>query len=67
MSPDQVLQKRHGVFIHQSQKDSVPFQGSDTREFWQRAEERNATTAEVYDQLGLPKYAALEAFARHYY
>jgi len=67
MSPDQVMQKRHGVFIHQSQKDSVPFQGSDMREFWQRAEERNATTAEIYDKLGLPKYAALEAFARYYY
>lgn len=67
MSPDQVLQKRNGIFIHQSQKDSVPFQGSDVREFWQRAEERNANTAETFDKLGLPKYAALEAFARHYY
>lgn len=67
MSPDQVLQKRHGIFIHQSQKDSVPFQGADTREFWQRAEARNETTAEVFDELGLPKYAALEAFARYYY
>lgn len=67
MSPDQVLQKRNGIFIHQSQKDSVPFQGSDVREFWQRAEERNAGTAETFDKLGLPKYAALEAFARHYY
>lgn len=67
MSPDQVLQKRHGIFIHQSQKDAVPFQGSDTREFWQRAEERNANTARLYDKLGLPQYAALEAFARYYY
>ena len=46
MSPDQVMKKRYGIFIHQSQKDMVPFQGSDTREFWQRAEDRNATTAE---------------------
>lgn len=67
MSPDQVLEKRHGIFIHQSQKDAVPFQGSDTREFWQRAEERNAKTAELFDKLGLPQYAALEAFARYYY
>lgn len=67
MSPDQVRQKRNGIFIHQSQKDSVPFQGSDAREFWQRAEERNARTAELFDKLGLPKYAALEAFARYYY
>jgi glucosamine-6-phosphate deaminase len=64
MSPDQVLIKRHGIFIHQSQKDSVPFQGSDAREFWQRAEERNAATANLYAQLGLTHYAAMEAFVR---
>lgn len=65
MSPDQVLKKRHGIFIHQSQKDSVPFQGSDSREFWQRAEERNANTAKLYAQLGLTQYAAMEAYVRH--
>jgi len=64
MSPDQVRKKRHGIFIHQSQKDSVPFQGSDEREFWQRAEERNANTADLYARLGLTKYAAMEAFVR---
>jgi glucosamine-6-phosphate deaminase len=42
----------------------VVFQGSDSREFWERAEERNAATAELYDKLGLPKYAAMEAFVR---
>lgn len=64
MSPEQVLKKRHGIFIHQSQKDSVPFQGSDSREFWQRAEERNANTAQLYARLGLTQYAAMEAFVR---
>jgi glucosamine-6-phosphate deaminase len=67
MSPDQVLRKRHGIFIHQSQKDMVPFQGSDSREFWQRAEERNAFTASLYAQLGLTHYAAMEAFVRWKY
>lgn len=67
MSPDQVLIKRHGIFIHQSQKDSVPFQGSDAREFWQRAEERNASTANAYAELGLTHYAAMEAFVRWKY
>ncbi len=62
MSPDQVRKKRYGIFIHQSQKDSVPFQGSDNREFWQRAEERNANTADLYARLGLTRYAAVEAF-----
>ncbi len=67
MSPDQVLKKRHGIFIHQSQKDMVPFQGNDSREFWQRAEERNAETADLYAQLGLTHYAAMEAFVRWQY
>ncbi len=64
MSPDQVVKKRNGIFIHQSQKDSVPYLGSDNREFWQRAEERNANTAKLYAQLGLTHYAAMEAFKR---
>lgn len=64
MSPEQVKKKRYGIFIHQSQKDSVPFQGTDEREFWQRAEERNANTADLYARLGLTKYAAMEAFVR---
>ena len=64
MSPDQVLKKRFGIFIHQSQKDMVPFQGTDSREFWQRAEDRNGNTANLYAQLGLTKYAAMEAFKR---
>lgn len=64
MSPDQVLQKRYGIFKHQSQKDGVVFQGSDTREFWQRAEERNEATARLYNKLGLAEYQAMEAFVR---
>ncbi|WP_413997886.1 glucosamine-6-phosphate deaminase [Flavobacterium sp. W1B] len=64
MSPDQVLAKRHGIFKHQSQKDGVVFQGSDAREFWQRAEDRNRETAVLYDQLGMSSYAAMEAFVR---
>jgi glucosamine-6-phosphate deaminase len=67
MSPDQVLKKRYGIFIHQSQKDMVPFQGSDSREFWQRAEERNIHTASLYAQLGLTHYAAMEAFVKWKY
>ncbi|GHB88447.1 glucosamine-6-phosphate deaminase [Persicitalea jodogahamensis] len=64
MSPDQVLKKRMGIFKHQSQKDGVVFQGDDSREFWQRAEERNQGTAQLYDQLGLAEYEAMEAFVR---
>ncbi len=64
MSPDQVLKKRNGIFKHQSQKDGVVFQGTDSREFWQRAEDRNQATAALYNQLGLAEYAAMEAFVR---
>ncbi|QEC51530.1 glucosamine-6-phosphate deaminase [Anseongella ginsenosidimutans] len=64
MSPEQVLQKRYGIFKHQSQKDGVVFQGNDSREFWQRAEDRNAATAALYNKLGLAEYAAMEAFVR---
>lgn len=67
MGPDQVLEKRKGIFKHQSQKDGVVFQGTDSREFWQRAEDRNSETAELYDQLGLSHYAAMEAFVRWHY
>ncbi len=67
MSPDQVMKKRFGIFKHQSQKDGVVYQGADAREFWQRAEERNRGTAELYNRLGLAEYEAMEAFVRWQY
>ena len=67
MSPDQVLRKRKAIFYHQSQKDGVMFQGNDKREFWIRAEQRNADTAKKYKSLGMADYAAMEAFKRYFY
>lgn len=67
MSPHQVMQKRMGIFKHQSQKDGVVFQGADSREFWQRAEERNQGTAKLYNNLGLAEYEAMEAFVRYHF
>ncbi len=65
LSPDEVERKRLAIFRHQSQKDKALFPGpSDPREFWQRAEDRNRHTAELYDRLGLPEYQAIEAFVR---
>lgn len=65
LSPDEVERKRMAIFKHQSQKDKALFPGpSDTREFWERAEDRNRATAEIYDKLGLPEYQAIEAFVR---
>jgi len=63
LSPDELKRKRYAIFRHQSQKDRAMFPGPyDSREFWQRAEERNIATAASYDALGLPEYHALEAF-----
>lgn len=65
ISPDELHRKRKAIFKHQSQKDEPVFPGEDKREFWQRAEERNRTTAQIYDSLGLTEYEAIEAFVRY--
>lgn len=65
LSPDELMRKRRAVFKHQSQKDSAMFPGSDKREFWMRAEDRNHATAEAYNNLGLAEYEAMEAFVRY--
>jgi glucosamine-6-phosphate deaminase len=64
LSPQQLEKKRRAIFMHQSQKDQPPFPGEDTREFWQRAEDRNRNTARLYRALGLAEYEAMEAFRR---
>jgi glucosamine-6-phosphate deaminase len=65
LSPDELRRKRIAIFKHESQKDHALFPGpSDQREFWQRAEDRNRHTAQVYDKLGLAEYEAIEAFVR---
>ncbi|MBO7312553.1 MAG: glucosamine-6-phosphate deaminase [Alistipes sp.] len=64
LSPDEMLKKRHAIYRHLSQKDIVPFPGSDTREFWQRAEERTQNTAKLYDRLGMAEYQAIEVFVK---
>ena len=64
LSPDEVIKKRHAIFRHISQKDIVPFPGEDSREFWQRAEDRTQTTARQYDDLGMAEYQAIEVFLR---
>lgn len=67
MTRDQVLRKRQAIFFHQSQKDGAMYMGSDMREFWQRAEERNSDTANRLHKLGFAKYQAMEAFKRYFF
>ena len=62
LSPQEVSRKRIAIFKHESQKDRALFPGSDMREFWQRAEDRNSDTAKKYDALGLAEYEAIEGF-----
>lgn len=62
LSPQEVERKRVAIFKHESQKDRALFPGPDMREFWQRAEQRNAETAKRYDDLGLAEYEAMEGF-----
>ncbi len=64
LSPEEVVKKRHAIFRHLSQKDIVPFPGEDSREFWQRAEERTQHTAQLYDQVGMAEYQAIELFLK---
>lgn len=64
LSPDELIMKRHAIYRHISQKDIMPFPGSDPREFWQRAEERTQQTAKLYDSLGMAEYQAIEVFVK---
>jgi glucosamine-6-phosphate deaminase len=65
LSPEDVERKKQAIFRHQSQKDRAMFPGgTDRREFWQRAEDRNRHTAQVYDRLGLPEFYALEGLVQ---
>ena len=66
MSPEELRAKRNSILRHQSQMESAPFLGNDERLFWQRAEDRNRGTAELYDKLGLACYEAMEAFVQYH-
>lgn len=65
ISPEELRQKRNAILKHQSQMESAPFMGSDERLFWQRAEERNKATADLYARLGMASYEAIEAFVEY--
>lgn len=66
ISPEELRQKRNSILKHQSQMESAPFLGDDERLFWQRAEDRNKATADLYTSLGLASYEAIEAFVEYH-
>lgn len=65
ISPEELRFKRNSILKHQSQMENAPFLGDDDRLFWQRAEERNRATAQLYEGLGLASYEAIEAFVEY--
>lgn len=65
ISPEELRHKRNAILKHQSQAESAPYLGDDERLFWQRAEDRNRATADLYRQLGLASYEAMEAFVQY--
>lgn len=65
ISPEELRHKRSAILKHQSQAESAPYLGDDERLFWQRAEDRNRATADLYRQLGLASYEAMEAFVQY--
>lgn len=66
ISPEELRFKRNSILKHQSQMENAPFLGDDDRLFWQRAEERNRATAQLYENLGLASYEAMEAFVQYH-
>ena len=66
ISPEELRKKRNAILKHQSQMESAPFLGNDERLFWQRSEDRNRATAELYRQLGMASYEAIEAFVEYH-
>ncbi len=67
IGPKDMERKKNGIFKHQSQKDAAMFPGNDSREFWQRAEQRNQDTARRYNALGMAEYEAMEGFVRYHF
>ena len=65
ISPEQLRNKRNSILRHQSQMESAPYLGNDERLFWQRSEDRNRATANLYQNLGLASYEAIEAFVEY--
>ncbi len=66
ISPEELRFKRNSILKHQSQMENAPFLGDDDRLFWQRAEDRNRATAQLYESLGLASYEAMEAFVEYH-
>ena len=67
MSKADLDRKIEAVFKHESQKDRAMYPGAyDSREFWERARDRNRATADALNKLGLPEFYVAEAYVTCY-
>jgi len=65
LSPDEFENKIQGIYQHQTQRSQSPSRASNkSSNSWDLAREINRGTAEIYDNLGLAEYEAIECFKR---
>ncbi|MBC2602892.1 glucosamine-6-phosphate deaminase [Puniceicoccus vermicola] len=65
LSPSEFENKIQGIYQHQSQRSQSPSLAKNgAGNTWNVASELNHSTAQVYDQLGLPEYEAIEGFKK---
>ena len=64
LSAADLARKIDSIYCHESQKDRAAFPGTDEREFWERARDRNTDTAAKLNELGLPEFHAVECFVK---
>jgi len=66
ISPEELDIKRLAMLKHQTQLHRTLLQQNPDKEFWQQEEERNRSTADLYDQVGMAEYEAIESFLRYW-
>ena len=66
MSPEEFSFKRDAILKHQSQIHDAPFRDPENGKLsWQRSIDRNKATADLYSDLGLATYEAMESFVQY--
>ena len=67
MSPEEFSVKRQAILKHQSQVHDAPFRDPENGKLaWQTSIDRNTSLANLYSELGLASYEAMEAFVRYH-
>jgi len=64
LSPSELKLKIRAISQHQTQRTQSPSMNNEQGEIWNITGTKNRNTAEIYDQLGLAEYEAMEVFQR---